>query len=328
MESYTGRSLNMVNLAYHTGPAFGPFFPIVNTKLVEVHSSAPEFGSAGTSGYYVDSTYCDIYARPEPSGRFLGWSDGSTDRNRHLFVTRDTVLTAYFEGRDTCYVSAETPNGHLGSVEGGGMYFDGDTVTLTAEPVRGFRFTHWNDGDTTNPREVVVTTDTSFTAYFEQLDSFWVRAWVNNEEWGEVTGTGLYYDGEEVRVAAFGKHGHRFLHWGDGSPVNIRRFMACDTLLEAYFEEYSGIEDVGSGENLFELEPNPARGSVTVSTGERAVCDYGCQMVMHDMSGREVKREALTGRRTTVNLEGLSAGIYFVIVVTRQGVATRKLAVE
>ena len=102
---------------------YGLFFPVVNTKLVEVHSSNPELGRVETSGYYVDSTYCDIYARPEPAGRFFEWSDGSTDRGHRLFVTRDTLLTAYFEGRDTCYERAETSNGHMGMVNGGEIYF-------------------------------------------------------------------------------------------------------------------------------------------------------------------------------------------------------------
>lgn len=40
------------------------------------------------------------------------------------------------------------------------------TVTLTAIPNAGFIFVQWNDGNTANPRTVVLTTDTSFTALF------------------------------------------------------------------------------------------------------------------------------------------------------------------
>lgn len=327
-----GSSLRMYNYSLECGygSARGPFFPIIDSKLVEVHSSDSVFGSVGTSGYYPDSTYCDIYAHPVAAGRFLGWSDGSMDMDRQLFVTSDTVLTAYFEGRDTCYVrGVGSPNGHWGSVTGGGMYFDGDTVTLTAVPERGHRFTQWDDGDTANPRRVAVVSDTVLTAWFEELDTCRVAVWVNNDEWGHVRGKGLYYEGEEVHLVAVGKNGHRFLHWGDGSTSNMKTFTAeGDTLFEAYFDELSGIADVETGESLFALVPNPARGSVTVRTGGSVDCDGRCRMVMHDMSGREVKRAALWGRNTPVDIGDLKTGIYFVTVVTPQGVSTQKLAVE
>lgn len=42
----------------------------------------------------------------------------------------------------------------------------GDTVLLTVEPSDGYHFVYWNDGDTTNPRAVVVVSDTSFSPIF------------------------------------------------------------------------------------------------------------------------------------------------------------------
>lgn len=54
----------------------------------------------------------------------------------------------------------------MGSVTGNGLYAEGDTATLTATANCGYRFDHWNDSVTDNPRQVVVTADTTFTAFF------------------------------------------------------------------------------------------------------------------------------------------------------------------
>ena len=40
------------------------------------------------------------------------------------------------------------------------------TAVIAATPDSGFRFDHWNDGNTDNPRTITMTGDTSFLAYF------------------------------------------------------------------------------------------------------------------------------------------------------------------
>ncbi len=54
----------------------------------------------------------------------------------------------------------------MGTVLGGGSYAEGDTATLTAMANCGYRFDRWNDSVTDNPRQVIVATDTTFTAFF------------------------------------------------------------------------------------------------------------------------------------------------------------------
>lgn len=43
------------------------------------------------------------------------------------------------------------------------------TATISATPNAGFRFAHWNDDNTENPRVVNVTSDTTFVAFFELM---------------------------------------------------------------------------------------------------------------------------------------------------------------
>ncbi len=68
-------------------------------------------------------------------------------------------------------VSVVASNAEYGTVTGGGLYYRGDTATLTATPHENYLFAQWNDGDTTNPRSLIVTGDTSLMAIFQQAVS-------------------------------------------------------------------------------------------------------------------------------------------------------------
>lgn len=74
---------------------------------------------------------------------------------------------AYFSDRDHFHVTAMPDYPVRGQVNGSRTYFEGDTVTLTAIPNNTYRFLHWDDGDTSNPRQFIITQDSSFTAHFD-----------------------------------------------------------------------------------------------------------------------------------------------------------------
>ena len=57
-----------------------------------------------------------------------------------------------------------TPSG--GYVEGGGVYNEGEQCTLSAIAYNGYRFDHWDDNSTQNPRTFTVSADATYIAYF------------------------------------------------------------------------------------------------------------------------------------------------------------------
>ena len=145
---------------------FGRFLPIVDYANVSVSPDDTSMGSAGPTDRISKQTTVNIHATPEYGFRFVRWNDGNTDNPRPVFLTQDTAFTAYFEPKTRHQVSTECRAQGTGIVTGGGEYWYGDTVTLTAVPLAPYFFHYWNDGDTANPRTFVVTQDTSFTAYF------------------------------------------------------------------------------------------------------------------------------------------------------------------
>ena len=90
-----------------------------------------------------------------------------------------------------------------GSVTGGGIYNYGDTATLTATPNEDYFFTQWNDGDTANPRSLIVTGDTALMAFFQQLEGIGVVQLTDHKVFPNPTNGKLTIVTADHLVAAF-----------------------------------------------------------------------------------------------------------------------------
>ncbi len=150
---------------------WGPFFAIVDFDSITVHSNDSLMGSTAGTGRYSDRTDVTIRAIPEPGFYFRRWNDSVTLNPRTVHLTCDTAFTAFFTDETPLYVDAYPDRAFHGSVSGGGIYWPGDSVTLSATPYEHYRFTAWHDGDTSNPRRFVITQDSSFTAFFEWIQN-------------------------------------------------------------------------------------------------------------------------------------------------------------
>ena len=112
-------------------------------------------------------------------------------------------------------------NSAWGKVTGAGVYNENDEATLTATANSGYRFVKWSDDVTDNPRTVVVTQDSTFTAIFE-ANTFAITTAVNDDAMGSVTEGGEYAYGTEITLTATANSGYRFTQWSDGNTDNPR----------------------------------------------------------------------------------------------------------
>ena len=75
----------------------------------------------------------------------------------------------------TCTVEVETMNSAWGTVTGGGCYYEGEDVTVTATTKNGASFVAWKEGETikseNNPYTFSASKDITLTAYFILSDS-------------------------------------------------------------------------------------------------------------------------------------------------------------
>ena len=116
----------------------------------------------------INVTYGDIITDslvniiPEKEGHdFIGWYPTLPIE----VGASDLTLEAQWEKKRYHVVVTASANGTIDYTLGDSIPY-GDTITFAAVPDEGFRFTSWTDGGRSNPRSVVVTSDTSFTASF------------------------------------------------------------------------------------------------------------------------------------------------------------------
>lgn len=236
-------------------------------------------------------------------------------------------------------VTVHSADSSMGFGVGGPFVEDSSWTEIRAQPNYGFRFTHWNDGDTTNTRRVFVTSDTSFTAYFDSVPFHTITVASNNSRWGYVHGGGSYpeTEGAPIKAFAYGSVAE-FVCWSDSVYTRERVvYMNSDTNLVAIFREIQdttqdsvSIASAAPDEGVvFALLPNPTTGSVvlTATDFESHRYDYRrAAVVVLDVAGHEVYRTPLTAPKVTI--DGLAPGVYFVTLITPQASATQKLVVQ
>ena len=113
---------------------------------------------------------------------------------------------------------------------------DDDNAIISATPTYGYHFTKWSDGNTDNPRAIVVTEDVTYTAEFA-ANTYVVTTAVHEEIMGNVTGAGEYLYTEEATLTAVANEFYHFVQWSDGVTDNPRSVVVeKDSLFIAEFE--------------------------------------------------------------------------------------------
>ena len=133
---------------------------------------------------------------------------------------------------------------------------DDDNAIIEAVANYGYHFVQWNDGNTDNPRNIVVTEDITYTAELT-ANTYTVSTKVNDDAMGSVSGAGPYLYTAEATLTATANPFYRFVQWSDGITDNPRVVMVeKDSLFTAEFEIETFNVVAASGE--------PDRGRVKV----------------------------------------------------------------
>ena len=115
-------------------------------------------GKVSDGGEYEKDNEITLTATANSGYRFTQWSDGNTENPRTITVTQDSTFTAEFILEEfALYATSALPE--LGYVK----------HTIEAIAIEGFEFDGWSDGNTENPRTIVLTEDTKLYAYFRMV---------------------------------------------------------------------------------------------------------------------------------------------------------------
>ena len=197
-----------------------------------------------SSGEYLDNI--TLTAEANYGYHFVKWSDGNTDNPRSLELTKDTVLTAEF-APNTYIISTQCNYTERGTTSGDVTTTYLDYVTISATANYGYHFSHWDDYNYDNPRQVQVTEDKTYTAYFDKNTYYITKNYDSNQGYVDGYSSGEYLD--NITLTAEANYGYHFVKWSDGNTDNPRHFILTqDTTFSAEFAQtFSGQ----CGDNLY-----------------------------------------------------------------------------
>ena len=198
------------------------FTPVYTVAVSALPSAG---GTASGGGSFTSGSSVTVTANASANYQFVNWTEGGTEVSTSASYTftlgGDRTLVANFtQIMYTVGVSA-SPSAD-GTVNGGGTFASGSSVTVTATPSTGYHFANWTEGGT------VVSSDASYAftlsgnrtlvANFAQT-TYTVAVSASPSAGGTVSGGGTFASGSPVTVTATANTGYQFVNWTEGGTV-------------------------------------------------------------------------------------------------------------
>lgn len=294
----------------------------------------------GNIGTYVENTPITLTAVANSGYRFVSWDNGATTATISFTLTADTTVTATFEAIPTFTVTAVANDITMGTVTGGGSYTEGSTVTLTAMPNNGYEFLNWSNGATTTSIDIVVVSDTTLTAFFQEIvipceipgnpiysnvtDNSATLSWTSNASQWEL---GVTRAGANENTVTANTNPYTLNGLEANTTYTVRVRAICTdgvsnwSTTVTFTTNNVGIADINA--STISLYPNPASATVTLTGIEGAT-----KVTLVDLNGRTAGEWTVKNGELTIDVTDLAQGAYFVRIVGEQMNAIRKLIVK
>ena len=198
---------------------------------IHVSASPSNGGIVCGSGSFQQGQYCSVMAIANEGYIFTNWAENDnevcTDASYTFMVDGDRILTANFTVQSpneyTISVSVNPDNG--GTINGGGIYQEGRSCTVSATANDGYVFTNWTEnGNEVSSNAVytfTVTSNRTLVANFtiQTPNTYSINVSANPAEGGSVTGSGTYQHGQQCTIAATENYGYTFTSWTENGQV-------------------------------------------------------------------------------------------------------------
>ncbi len=194
---------------------------------ITTESDPVEGGTVTGAGTYAYGSTATLTATPSENYTFLCWQDGIVSNPRNVTVTQNANYRAMFHlnGTPQYTITVTSNDPGLGNVTGSGTYPEGSTIEISARPNTGVHFTGWDDGNTDNPRSIVVTQNMEFMAIFTEAETYTITVRSASPLLGSTYGSGIYPVNQVVTIGATPNNGIHFSGWQDGDMNNPRTII-------------------------------------------------------------------------------------------------------
>jgi len=219
-------------------------------------------GEATGGGVYDIDTEVTVAAEVGDGYAFTRWMENggtAADGPEYTFtLDRDRDLVAVMTKTHVISVAASDNDG--GTVDGSGMYLDGQAVTVSAVAADGYEFAGWQENGSIVSEDDVysfaASADRELTAVFVRV--YIVTLLAEPDGGGTAQGGGRYREREQITVTAAPGDDYRFVSWMEnGERVSTDKSYTftvdSDCTLTAVFEEIpvytitATIDPAGSG---------------------------------------------------------------------------------
>ncbi|MBO7133457.1 MAG: C10 family peptidase [Bacteroidales bacterium] len=217
------------------------------TYTISASANPVEGGTINGAGDYTYGQNVTLNAVANAGYTFVNWTENgtevSTDAEYSFSATTSRTLVANFQ-INTYTISVTANPAEYGTVNGGGNYTHGQTVTLNATANTDYSFVNWTENGNIVSTEAeysfTATANRTLVANFATI-TYTITASANPTEGGTVNGSGNYASGQTVNLNAVANTGYNFTNWTEnGSVVSTNAeysFTAeADRTLTANFE--------------------------------------------------------------------------------------------
>jgi uncharacterized repeat protein (TIGR02543 family) len=198
---------------------------------------------------YTAGETVTLTANPATGYAFSYWSGDQIGITSPVTITMDSNKTIYAHFKElTKYTLSVYVSGGGGSrvtkSPAQSYYYEGQTVTLTADPAAGYVFDYWSgDHIGVSPSfTITMDSDKSIYAHFKALPRYTLTVTIVNGGSSTVTKSPNqtdYYQGQTVTLTMHEASGYTFLYWGEdgGGAItsSITVTMNGNKTIKAYF---------------------------------------------------------------------------------------------
>ena len=162
-----------------------------------------EGGAVEGQGTFDYGTSAPITAVPTDGYSFIEWSgDGisnPTSQNTTVLMNTNRIASAIFSKISYSFSMTSMEGG---SATSEGNYEHGSTISLSATPLEGYEFSHWEGHPVASPTAMAttfqITEDSAITAVFKRLPGYWNDGWLgysllSEKDWMYVYPIGWVY---------------------------------------------------------------------------------------------------------------------------------------
>ncbi len=194
---------------------------------------------------YAAGETVTLTATPASGYVFHHWDGGVTGTANPATVTMNAnkTVTAFFVPAPTYTLTVNTSGGGGSTVSRSPnktSYTSGETVTLTANPAAGYKFSYWSGAliGVSSPRTLVMDSNKTVYAHFVALPTYSLSIYCVDGGGSSVDRSPQktrYYEGETVTLTANPALGYAFSYWsGDLIGISSPKTLAMDSDKSVY----------------------------------------------------------------------------------------------